>query len=204
MMREQHWNRVYDTKQSDAVSWYQPTPVTSLRLLEAAGLNVGSCVIDVGGGDARLVDALLARGIRCVHVLDVSSSAIARARARLPDGAPSVNWIVADATADWPVPAVDFWHDRAVFHFLVDADDRERYIANLRKALKRGGYMLIATFAPDGPTKCSGLTVVRYSRESLIDEFGGDFEPEGSLIESHVTPIGTTQPFLYALFRRIK
>ena len=204
MMREQHWNRVYDTKESDAVSWYQSTPVTSLRLLDAAGLNAGSCVIDVGGGDARLVDALLAREIRCVYVLDVSFSAIARARSRLPDGGPSVKWIVADVTADWPVPQVDFWHDRAVFHFLVDADDRERYIANLRKALKLGGYILIATFAPDGPTKCSGLPVVRYSRESLIADFGGDFEPEGSLIESHVTPIGTRQPFLYALFRRIK
>lgn len=202
MSTEEHWNQVYETKQSDALSWFQPAPLTSLTFLAAVGLGTGSCVIDVGGGDSRLVDSLLDRGLDCLTVLDISGAAIARAQTRLGARAPRVSWVVADATAEWAVPSVDFWHDRAVFHFLVEESDRARYVRNLRQGLKPGGYVLMATFAPDGPTKCSGLPVMRHSSESLHHELGADFELVRALVECHTTPMGTTQSFLFALFRR--
>jgi SAM-dependent methyltransferase len=202
MSTEEHWNQVYETKQSDAVSWFQPVPLTSLTLLAAAGLGSDSCLIDVGGGDSRLVDSLLDRGLDCLTVLDISGAAIARAQTRLGARASQVSWIVTDVTTEWAVPSVDFWHDRAVFHFLVEESDRTRYVRNLRRGLKPGGHVLIATFAPDGPTKCSGLPVMRHSSESLNHELGADFGVVRALVEAHTTPMSTTQSFLFALFRR--
>lgn len=199
---EEHWNQVYETKQSDAVSWFQRVPLTSLSLLTAAGLGTGSCVIDVGGGDSRLVDSLLDCGLDCLTVLDISGAAIARAQTRLGTRASRVSWIVADVTAEWAIPPVDFWHDRALFHFLVDESDRARYVRNVRRGLKAGGHVLIATFAPDGPTKCSGLPVMRHSGESINKELGAEFGLVRTLVESHTTPMGTTQPFLFTLLRR--
>jgi trans-aconitate methyltransferase len=203
MLRDQHWDHVYQAKESNAVSWYQEAPEASLTLLQAAGLNVDSCVIDVGAGQANLVDCLLDRGLKCVTILDVSSAAVSRTRQRLGDRATSVNWIVADVTSDWSVPPVDLWHDRAVFHFLIDTGDRRRYVEHLRQSLKPGGSAVIATFAPDGPSRCSGLPVARYSPESLVAELGSEFELQRSSIELHQTPVGTTQSFLYALVRLI-
>jgi SAM-dependent methyltransferase len=202
-MRDEHWNHVYETKESNAVSWYQAAPSTSLRLLQAAGLAAESCVIDVGAGDSRLVDTLLDLGLNCVTVLDVSAAAMSRTRQRLGNRASSVNWIVTDVTGEWSVTPVDFWHDRAVFHFLTDATDRRRYVTHLSQSLKPGGFAIIATFAPDGPSRCSGLPVERYSPNSLAAELGSDFELQSSAIESHQTPMGTTQSFLYAVFRLI-
>jgi SAM-dependent methyltransferase len=201
MNRKEHWNQVYETKAANEVSWFQLLPMNSMGLLDLAGLTPGSSVIDVGGGDSRLADALLDRGLQCVTVLDISGSAIARAQERLGSRASSVSWIVADVTGAWTVPPVDIWHDRAVFHFLVDRTDRVRYVANLRKALKPGGSAIIATFAPDGPVKCSGLPVMRYSAESLGAALGADFELLQSFVDAHQTPMGTTQSFLYAAFR---
>lgn len=201
MPSSDHWNHVYETKESTAVSWFQPTPDSSLKLLEAAGLTADTAVIDVGGGDARLVDALLDRGLEHVTVLDISAAAIARARTRLGTRAGLVNWIVADVTTDWTSPPVDLWHDRAVFHFLVDAADRARYVTNLRRTLKPGGYAVMATFAPDGPTTCSGLPVMRYSPESLKSEVSPGFALVESFLQPHETPMGTTQSFVYTLFR---
>ena len=202
-MRDEHWDHVYKTKESNAVSWYQPAPATSLRLLQAAGLTAESCVIDVGAGDSRLVDTLLELGLKCVTVLDVSAAAVSRTRQRLGDRASSVNWLVTDVTGEWSVPPVDFWHDRAVFHFLTDATDRRRYVKHLSQSLKPGGFAIIATFALDGPSRCSGLPVERYSPGSLAAELGSDFELQSSSIESHLTPMGTKQSFLYAVFRLI-
>jgi trans-aconitate methyltransferase len=202
MSSPEHWNRLYETKPSDAVSWFQPTPTTSLRLLDLAGLNSGSCVIDIGGGDSRLVDALLDRGVGCVTVLDISAAAIARAQTRLASRASHANFIVADVTAQWAVPPVDVWHDRAAFHFLVEESDRAQYVRNLRGSLKSGGHVLIATFAPDGPTKCSGLPVMRYSAELLGSQLGNDFDLVQSLVEPHTTPAQAAQSFMFALFRR--
>jgi SAM-dependent methyltransferase len=201
MLRDEHWNHVYETKESNTVSWYQPAPTTSLTFLQAAGLNADSCVIDVGAGDSRFVDSLLDLGVKCVTVLDVSSAAISRTRHRLGDRAASVNWIVADVTSDWSALPVDYWHDRAVFHFLVEAADRRRYVEHLQQSLKPGGCAVIATFAPDGPSRCSGLPVARYSPDSLMAELGAGFVLQRSAIESHHTPAGTTQSFLFALLR---
>ncbi len=201
MGRTEHWNHVYDTRASHEVSWFEAAPLNSLRLFDQVGLTPSSCVIDVGGGDSLLVDALLDYGLQGVTILDISPIAIARAQQRLGARATAVNWVVSDITHEWQISPVDIWHDRAVFHFLVDAADRARYVAHLRKAVKPGGHAIIATFAPDGPATCSGLPVMRYSAESLAAELGAGFELVHSFVDPHQTPKGTTQSFLYAAFR---
>lgn len=158
-------------------------------------------MIDIGGGDSRLVDHLVARGLDCLAVVDLSGAALARARARLP--AAPVTWIEADVTADgWSAPAADLWHDRAAFHFLTDQADRARYVARLEKTLKRDGQAIIATFAPEGPPRCSGLPVVRYAPEELAAQLGPSFSVIETVREAHVTPFGGTQDFLYHRLRR--
>jgi SAM-dependent methyltransferase len=202
MNRKAHWDRVYATKASDAVSWFQPEPATSLCLFDAAGVTPESCVIDIGGGDSRLVDRLVERGLSCVFVLDVSAAALARARMRLGAQGERVMWIEADVAGEWDEPTVDIWHDRAVFHFLTDAEDRRRYVAHMRRAVRPGGAVVIATFALDGPDRCSGLPVMRYSPETLSTEIGREFRLSESLHEQHHTPSGAVQSFCYALFTR--
>jgi trans-aconitate methyltransferase len=175
----------------------------SLQMLEAAGVTPESCVVDVGGGDSRLVDALAVRGLTCLAVLDVSNAALERARVRLGDVASAITWIEADVVSDWSLKPMDVWHDRAVFHFLTDPRDRARYCTHLRDTLKAGGTAIIATFAPDGPDRCSGLPVVRYSPESLVRELGVEFELIESRPHVHHTPRGLTQSFQYSrLLRR--
>ena len=160
-------------------------------------------MLDVGGGDSRLVDFLLThRDAACVCVLDISAAALARAQARLGQSALRVQWIEADVTGEWPVPTVDIWHDRAVFHFLTDPQDRLRYRARLEQAVQPGGAVIIATFAPDGPEKCSGLPVVRYSPEVMEATLGAGFRLQEAVRESHATPFGTTQEFWYSRFLR--
>lgn len=198
--RRTHWDTVYTTKASDAVSWFQPEPTQSLRLLHRAGLTKQSCVIDVGGGDSHLVDHLIRDGCTCVAVLDVSEAALTRAQTRLGEAADTVEWIVADVTGSWSVTPRDIWHDRAVFHFLTHPADRARYLDHLREVTKPGGHVIIATFAMDGPEKCSGLPVVRYSPESLAQELGSDFRLVEHAPETHRTPGGGTQSFVYCVF----
>lgn len=200
--RKAHWERVYTTKASDAVSWFQSEPTVSLRLLDAAGVTPESRIIDVGGGDSRLVDRLLERGLRRVFVLDVSGAAIARAKARLGEQQTRVTWIETDVNGEWHVPAVDIWHDRAVFHFLTDPDDRRRYVEQLHRAVIPGGAVVMATFALDGPEKCSGLPAMRYSPETMSAELGSEFRIVESLNDKHQTPSGTTQSFCYTRFAR--
>jgi hypothetical protein len=157
-------------------------------------------VIDIGGGDSRLADHLAARGVRCITVLDVSGAALRRAAERLPSA--SVTWVEADVTAEWTVPSVDLWHDRAAFHFLTDATDRARYIERLTNALKPGGQAIIATFALDGPSKCCGLPVMRYSGETLSAQLGPAFRLVETVSDEHRTPSGGVQPFCYNRFLR--
>ena len=202
MERAAHWNAVYTTKGEQDVSWFEAMPGVSLRLLEAAGLRPDSCVLDVGGGDARLVDALAARGLTCLAVLDVSGAALRRAQARLGPAASVLTWIETDVTGHWSLKPMDVWHDRAVFHFLTDAGDRRRYREHLRRTLKVGGSAILATFAPDGPERCSGLPVCRYSPASLAEELGDGFTLIESVPHQHATPWGTSQSFQYARFRR--
>lgn len=203
MKRKLHWEHVYETKRPDEVSWFQPQPVRSLELVHAAGVSSGAAVIDVGGGDSTLVDALLSRGFRDLTVLDVSAAALARARSRLGDRAGEVTWLEADVTrAALPAGAYDVWHDRAVFHFLTDPEDRSRYVALAAQAVRPGGTLIVATFAPDGPTRCSGLEVARYDAEGLAREFAEGFVLTTGLTDVHRTPAGGEQRFTYAALRR--
>lgn len=203
MQRQEHWDVVYNTKGEQQVSWFEALPVVSLRMLESAGLTTETCVVDVGGGDSRLVDQLAARGLDCLAVLDVSGSALARARTRLGSAASVPIWLEADVTGDWSLKPMDIWHDRAVFHFLMSAEDRRRYRSHLLETLKPGGSAIVATFALDGPDRCSGLSVQRYSPQMLSVELG----PELTIIESvphiHTTPWGSNQSFVYCRFQRL-
>lgn len=159
-------------------------------------------MIDIGAGDSRLVDHLILLGLDCIAVLDVSGVALQRARTRISSNSNRVEWIEADVTADWSWKSADIWHDRAVFHFLTDPGDRARYRAHLTRTLKPGGSAIIATFAPDGPAKCSGLPVVRYSPETLASELGPDFALVQSVAYGHQTPWDSTQSFQYSRFVR--
>jgi len=159
-------------------------------------------VIDIGGGDSRLVDHLVSRGLPCVTVLDVSAAALARARARLGEHADRVRWIEADVTGPWTVSPVNIWHDRAVFHFLTEADDRVRYVAHVRDVVKPGGSVIIGTFAPDGPERCSGLPVCRYDAAGIGAELGEGFTLVETVADAHRTPTGAVQSFSYSRFVR--
>lgn len=197
-----HWEKVYGTKAAEQVSWYRPHLETSLRLVETAAAgdrNAG--ILDVGGGASTLVDDLLERGFADVTVLDISEAALDAARQRLGPRGAGVRWIRADATqARLPDGSFDVWHDRAVFHFLTQPEERRAYVANATSALKPGGQIVIATFGPAGPVKCSGLDVVRYDAGSLCSEFGPRFQLLDNFLEEHATPSGATQQFLYCRF----
>ena len=193
---------MYERKSEREMSWFEPSPSVSLALLESAGLRPDTCVLDVGGGDSHLVDALLARGLHCLAVLDISAAALDRARARLGAAAGTPLWIQADVTGEWTLTPIDIWHDRAVFHFLTEAGDRARYRRHLEATLNVGGHAIIATFAPEGPETCSGLKVARYSPETLAVELGNRFVLAESRRHSHSTPWGTAQAFQYSRFVR--
>ncbi|MET4568135.1 class I SAM-dependent methyltransferase [Rhodanobacter soli] len=201
--KQQHWETVYRTKAPDAVSWYRPHLDTSLALIERAAPERNTAVLDVGGGASTLVDDLLARGYRDLSVLDISATALNIARERLGETANAVTWLAADLL-DAPLPQAryDLWHDRAVFHFLTEAEQRAHYLRQLTHALKPGGHAILATFGPQGPLKCSGLDTVRYDVGELARVLGDGFALVDSTLEFHATPFGTTQQFLYALFRR--
>jgi hypothetical protein len=202
MDRVAHWNKVYETRGEDQVSWFEAFPEVSLHLIEAVGLAPHTCILDVGGGDSRLVDHLAARGLHCLAVLDVSRAALDRARARLGALASVPTWIESDVTGSWSLPPVDIWHDRAVFHFLTDPADRAKYRDRLHDTLKSGGSAIVASFAPDGPQMCSGLPVVRYSPDTLWRELGDDLELVEWVPHVHRTPSATTQSFQYCWFKR--
>lgn len=198
----EHWNQVYLSKSPSDVSWFQPQAKLSLELIRRAAPDVNSPIIDVGGGASTLVDGLLHAGYRDVTVLDISGAALALARARLGDRAAQVKWIEADVLSH-PLPRAAYavWHDRAVFHFLTDERDRIRYVAQVRAAVRDNGHVIVASFGPDGPEKCSGLDVMRYSPESMHGEFGGGFRLLDSVRETHVTPWGAEQAFVYCMCR---
>ena len=196
--RKTHWKNVYSTKESVSVSWYQPVPEKSLDLIRSTGVALQDPILDIGGGASTLVDNLLDAGFQDVSVLDIASSAFKQAHARLGATANLVTWIEADVTGFEPSRTYAVWHDRAVFHFLTNAADRDRYLDALRKALQPRGHFLLATFGEEGPTRCSGLEVQRYSIEMLK----ALLEPEYRLcmyeIEEHRTPMGAPQEFLYS------
>ncbi len=202
MTTQEHWNRIYSTKSDQEVSWFEALPEISVRMMESAGLTAESCVLDVGGGNSRLVDYLVGHGLDCVAVLDVSGAALDAAKERLGAAATPLTWIESPIEGDWSLKPMDIWHDRAVFHFLTDSDARARYRAHLVEVLKPGGTAIIATFALNGPEKCSGLPVARYSPDLLAQEFADDLTLVESIEHAHTTPWGVMQAFQYSRFVR--
>lgn len=200
--RTTHWQNVYATKSETEVSWFQASPAIALEMIRAASPDRAAAIIDIGGGASRLVDALLQGGYRNLTVLDLSANALDTAKKRIGATASTVDWIVADATTWRPAKAWDVWHDRAAFHFLTDPRDRAAYVERLRSAVAPGGQVIIATFAPDGPEKCSGLPVQRHDSASLSAELGPEFELVETRSETHHTPWHSTQAFQFSRFRR--
>lgn len=201
MSTPDHWNAVYEGKPAEDVSWFQPQALLSLELIAASGAARSAAILDVGAGASRLVDGLLARGYSDLTVLDIAESALAVTRTRL-SGAP-VHFVVADVTT-WKAPRpYDLWHDRAVFHFLTSESQRHAYREALVRAVPVGGHAIIATFAADGPARCSGLPVQRYSSDALAAELAGVLRPLDVRAEHHRTPQGTAQSFIYVLFERV-
>jgi 2-polyprenyl-3-methyl-5-hydroxy-6-metoxy-1,4-benzoquinol methylase len=198
MGSQTHWDNVYATKAAHEVSWFREHLETSLGLIERAAPHPEASIIDVGGGASTLADDLLALGYSHITVLDISSNAIAAAQARLGGNAERICWIAANInTVTFPQGAFDVWHDRAVFHFLTDAAEREAYVRQVARAVKPGGHVIVSTFGPEGPLKCSGLDVMRYDADSLHGEFGVHFRLIESNHEIHETPWGAKQQFLY-------
>lgn len=204
MEKKQHWENVYSTKARDQVSWYRDHLDNSLNLILLTGVEKDAAIIDVGGGNSTLVDDLLENGFVDIAVLDISGTAITNSKDRLGDRSGRVNWLEADVTeVTLQKDHYDVWHDRAVFHFLTDAEDRRKYVEQVMRSLRIGGHIIVASFGLEGPKKCSGLDVVRYSPETMHDEFGGQFELVKSLNEIHNTPFGTTQEFVYCYCRKV-
>tara|TARA_E500000318_G_scaffold111672_1_gene131171 strand:+ start:4366 stop:4980 length:615 start_codon:yes stop_codon:yes gene_type:complete len=197
--RKNHWETVYKTKNPDEVSWTQNVPQTSLNFIHSFGLDKTSTIIDVGGGDSKLVDFLLDEGFENITVLDISGKAIERAKKRLGDKALKVHWIECDITDFEPEETYDVWHDRAAFHFLTSSDQIEKYKALTMKAVK--GYMVLGTFSENGPKKCSGLDIKQYNETQMEATFNG-FDKIECKTEDHTTPFGTTQNFIFCSFKR--
>ncbi len=201
MSTQPHWEHIYTTKAPGQASWFRPHLKTSLSLIERAAADRSARIIDVGAGESTLVDDLLRSGYARLTVLDISPTAFDVTKARLSRLADGVEWLVADVTqAEFPAHFYDVWHDRAVFHFLTSAADRAAYVQRVALSVKPGGHVIIGTFGPEGPVKCSGLDVQRYDAGSLHGEFGSRFRLIDSLKEMHQTPFGTLQQFLYCFW----
>jgi ubiquinone/menaquinone biosynthesis C-methylase UbiE len=202
MDRRQHWDAVYRTKAADQVSWYRPHLERSLEFIERVAPDRVAAIVDVGGGESTLVDDLVARGYLDVTVLDIATTALDHARKRLGDGGTRVHWLEGDVTTvELPARRFDVWHDRAVFHFLTDPAQRAAYVRQALRAVKPGGHVVVATFGPQGPDKCSGLPVQRYDASALHDEFGAAFRLIDSAVELHTTPTGAAQQFTWCFCR---
>lgn len=202
MEAKTHWETVYGKKAPDAVSWYAPHLDRSLAYLRKTGVATNGSVIDVGGGESTLVDDLVEAGYSNVTVLDISERALEVARARLGDRKARVTWLAADVLQhQFAKAAYDVWHDRAVFHFMTSEEQRRRYVQQVLQALKPGGFAIVGAFGPDGPTQCSGLPVARYGAEALHEEFGGPFQLVDHSVDTHTTPWGTPQQFVYCYCR---
>jgi len=197
-----HWEQVYSEKSVDTVSWYQEYPTMSMKLIHATGVDKQAAIIDVGGGASILVDTLVDEGYQQVSVLDIAGAALAHARQRLGDKATKVEWYEHDVTTFVPSHPYQLWHDRAVFHFLTEAEARARYLHVLAKAVPVGGHVIIATFAPEGPEQCSGLVVERYDEAKIAPLFAPRFALVEHVTELHRTPALKDQAFNYFRFRR--
>ncbi len=199
-MKKEHWQNIYATKGMQEVSWFQQVPETSLALIQKVAPNKDAAIIDVGGGDGFLVDELLKLGYTNITILDISENAINRAKARLGDVANKVKWLVSDITKFVPTEKYDVWHDRAVFHFLTEKKDKEKYKQLVNKNVE--GYFVLATFSDEGPYKCSGLEICKYSELDLKNQFNDSFTVVESFKMNHKTPFDTTQNFTFSVFQK--
>jgi SAM-dependent methyltransferase len=200
-MRKEHWENIYSTKAMTEVSWFQEVPETSLELIKRVAKNKDASIIDIGGGDGFLVDELIQLGYNNITVLDISENAINRAKARIGKLAEKVKWIVSDITEFVPTEKYDVWHDRAVFHFITQGEDINSYKELVGSAIS--GYFILATFSDEGPNKCSGLEICKYSELDLQKQFEEAFNVVDSFKENHNTPFGTTQNFTFSVFQKI-
>lgn len=201
--RKKHWENIYETKQLNEVSWYQPTPQTSLDLISKYANSFESKIIDIGGGDSFLVDHLLKLGYKNISVLDISEAAIERAKKRLGELAKNVTWIVSDISSFSPTEKYDFWHDRAAFHFLTDSLEINHYVEKVQNSINPEGILAIGTFSENGPKKCSGIEITQYSEDSMSKLFSEGFEKMESFTVDHPTPFDTVQNFVFGVFRKI-
>lgn len=202
-IKKQHWEKIYKTKNTiSEVSWYQDDPQTSIDLILSTGVDKNDNIIDVGGGDSRVVDKLLEFGFKNIFILDISSEALQKAKIRLGEKAKLINWIEVDILKFDSKSSFDIWHDRAVFHFLIERADIIRYAEIVGKLVKPNGYFIISTFSLSGPEKCSGLDITRYSKDSIKNVFEKNFNQLKSFEEVHTTPFGTEQSFIFSLFKR--
>ncbi len=203
MDRKNHWEKIYQTKNFEEVSWYQKVPYTSLDMVNQSNLSKSAKIIDIGGGDSYFVDHLLEMGYSEITVLDISEQAVNRAKERLGEKADKVKWIIADAANFRTAEKYDFWHDRAAFHFLTEEKDITNYLTTVGRGVKPGGFLVIGTFSDNGPEKCSGLVVRQYSESSLTERLKRFFEKVKCFTVDHRTPSGSIQNFLFCRFRRI-
>lgn len=197
---QNHWDHVYKTKEPNSVSWTQEVPKTSLDFIHSFGLTKTAKIIDIGGGDSKLVDYLLDEGFENITVLDISSIALSKAKNRLGDRAEKINWVVSDITEFQPATTFDVWHDRATFHFLTTNEQIEKYLATAKNSVS--GFLTIGTFSENGPEKCSGLKIRQYSEDKLIAELQNGFTKLHCITEDHITPFETTQNFLFCSFKK--
>ncbi len=200
--KKDHWEKIYNTKEEKDFSWFQSYPKTSVEFIQLFNLPKHARIIDIGGGDSHLVDALIELGYANIHVLDISAKAIDRARQRLGDQAKIVTWIISDVTEFESEVQFDFWHDRAAFHFLTSEDQISKYLAIVRKSLTPNGYLVLGTFSEKGPEKCSGLEIKQYSEASMSALFEKDFTRIKCIEENHSTPFNTLQNFVFCSFQK--
>ncbi len=201
--RKEHWDNIYQTKDLKDVSWYQPTPTTSLDFLKQFNIPTTAKIIDIGGGDSFLVDHLLDLGYTDLTVLDISATSLDRAKQRLGDRSTKVKWIVADAATFKPTEQYDFWHDRAAFHFLTQEQEITNYIDTIQKSIKPTGVLVIGTFSEQGPKKCSGIEIKQYSETTMTDRLKKFFEKVKCITVDHQTPFDTIQNFIFCSFKKL-
>jgi ubiquinone/menaquinone biosynthesis C-methylase UbiE len=202
--RRKHWETIYQTKELQDVSWFQPTPETSLSFLKQFNIPTTAKIIDIGGGDSFLVDNLLDLGYQDITVLDISAVALDKAKQRLGDRADKVKWIVADAATFRPTEKYDFWHDRAAFHFLTQEQEIESYLDTVQKSIQPTGVLIIGTFSEQGPKKCSGIEIKQYSETTITDRLTKFFEKIRCITVDHKTPFDTIQNFIFCSFRKLQ
>ncbi len=200
--RKEHWENIYTTKELEEVSWYQPTPETSLQILKELDISADARIIDVGGGDSLLADHLLDLGFNNLTILDISAKSIERAKARLGERAKKIDWIVSDILDFEPSQKFDFWHDRAAFHFLTDKDEIDNYIKIASQGMSKNGKSIIATFSEEGPKKCSGIEIKQYTMAGMEETFGPYFKKIFCVTHDHKTPTQHVQNFIFCAFQK--